>query len=901
MIRGFLHSLSRSHYRVLIVLAIIAAVAATGTYLVTSSRAATPFVSSEAEAGTLSGTAAAGNDALASGGVAVTFADAGTSPTALCQGYSNWSDPATWGGNVPASNSVVTIPSGKKVKLDIDIPHMNGITVPSGTELCLPDRPTTLSSKYIAVMGKFTAGTDTNRIRSIITIKLEGGATTEAYAITGQAATDIANYNTKYGAALTTSAGTNVLVGLNGGTIDLFGEKRGLTWTSLNAQTAAGSTTIQLKDAVSWRAGDKIVIASGTTNPLGYDEATVNSVSSDGKTLELAAPLNYRHAGSQTCLAAGTEQRCVDERSEVGLLTHSIKITGPDDAATTHFGGQTMILGGGTLHADSTELYNMGQEGILGRYPFHFHINGDASNSFIRDVSTYHSFNRQLTIHGTNNLHVTGMVAHDGIGHSIMLENGYEEGNVFDHDLVMTTRQNRDPAKRLLFTDTTPAAFWITNGMNTLTNNSAAGSEGAGIWYDPTGMGSNDVIGASYADHRPFLTLDNNVAHSVNRPGDRDEFTNSHGDGTGIITQSSSGIGTRTGRGTAHNNSVWMNDTGVWLDGGFDFVDTKAANNTRSLAPSFGVFRGGIVYNVGTKNTVQSEASGGSFASFRFYHGAGDAYDIWLGGFNTSYAYVYGNDDNSASASDSDNRVGKIRFFGAGNPTYATNYRWMFCFNFVWCSNANSSHWLIDTDGSTLGTGDPSTPTGNPLYIYKNQPLVSKSTQDKTLYSNVKFDWDGPVTADLARYRPLTATDQGTMRLRFGEAESDAVVLTRDDGVTDTAMLPAVMNGRTYTLKPTSGTAFSSLGFDWSGSPPSLVKLTVPWGKATTPVAKSGYACSGPTRPEASSIASLGTSGDWYYDASAKKVYLWLESMGTPPPIGFGGFWQSGNNYWCLN
>jgi hypothetical protein len=897
--RGFIKLRSALQRRRAVVFAGITA--AVGLIAVFVVMAAGNPIGFEAETGQLGGTASTISLAGASGGTAVKFGD-GATAAALCDGYSNWSDAATWGGSVPAAGSVVTIPATKKVKLDVDVPHLGGLNVPAGTELCLPDRPTVLSSKFIAVMGKFTAGTDANPIKSDVTIKLEGGVEgTDIYTITGQAATDVANYNRTNGTTLGTGEGANIMIGLNGGVIDLFGEKRGLTWTSLNAQTAVGASSLLLKDAVTWRVGDKIVVASGTTDPLGFDEETITSVSPDGKTIGLAVPMKFRHAGSQTCLTAGTESRCVDERSEVGLLSHSVKITGPDNAVTTHYGGHTMIMGGGTMHADNIELHDMGQEGVLGRYPFHFHIVGDASSSFIKNVSTYHSYNRQLTIHGTNNLLVSGMVAHDGIGHSIMLENGFEEGNVFDHDLVMTTRLNRDPSKRILFTDTMPSAFWITNGNNTLTNNSAAGSEGSGIWYDPTGFGSTDVIGANYADHRPFLTLDNNIAHSVNRPGDRDEFTNSHGDGTGIITQSNTGIGTRTGRGTAHNNSVWMNDTGLWIDGGFDFVDTKAANNHRSLAPSFGVARGGIIYNVGTKNTVQAEAAGGTYAGLRFYHGAGDAYDIWQGGFNVPYAYVYGNDDNSASAGDADNRIGKIRFFGAGNPTYATNYRWMLCFTFYWCSNANSSHWIIDTDGSTLGTGDPSTPNGNPLLLYKNQPLMTNAAQDKTLYTGIQFDWDGPVTADLTRYRPLATLDQGTLRVRFGEADTDAVKLTRDDGVSDTGMLPALLNGRTYTIAPQTGTTFTSLGFDWSGSPPSTVKMVIPWGSATAPAIKSGYACSGASRPQATSLANLGVNGDWYFDPATHKITVAMISKGTAPDMGYGGFYQSGNNYWCMN
>jgi len=59
---------------------------------------------------------------------------------------------------------------------------------------------------------------------------------------------------------------------------------------------------------------------------------------------------------------------------------------------------------GGKVRMSGVELYRMGQRRALRRYPVHFHMMGDARGSYLRDLSIHHSFNRGVTIHGTDNV-----------------------------------------------------------------------------------------------------------------------------------------------------------------------------------------------------------------------------------------------------------------------------------------------------------------------------------------------------------------------------------------------------------------------------------------------------------------------------------------------------------------
>ena len=61
------------------------------------------------------------------------------------------------------------------------------------------------------------------------------------------------------------------------------------------------------------------------------------------------------------------------------------------------------------VHIEGAELYNVGQQTDLGRYPIHFHMCLDTSHSkpYIRDNSIHHTFARCVTIHGTHGIEVS--------------------------------------------------------------------------------------------------------------------------------------------------------------------------------------------------------------------------------------------------------------------------------------------------------------------------------------------------------------------------------------------------------------------------------------------------------------------------------------------------------------
>jgi cell migration-inducing and hyaluronan-binding protein len=284
-----------------------------------------------------------------------------------------------------------------------------------------------------------------------------------------------------------------------GGTLSLHGDREN-AWTKLSATAKARSTRIDVLDASGWRVGDAIVLASTDFNPRQAETRRITAIS--GNTLTLDQPLEYMHFGKVTF--------DVDERGEVGLLTRNIKVQASADAEQSYFGGHIMAMDGSTMTVSGIELNRMGQHLTLARYPIHWHVNGDVNGQYIKNSAIHDTYNRCVTIHGTDNLRVENNVTYNTVGHCFFMEDGIETGNQVIHNLAIQTKchptlacvptnlaaagefdyDNRQAVRTsgqqskhiLLPSDNTAASFWITNPDNTYRDNVAAGSDANGFW-----------------------------------------------------------------------------------------------------------------------------------------------------------------------------------------------------------------------------------------------------------------------------------------------------------------------------------------------------------------------------------------------------------------------------------
>ncbi len=772
--------------------------------------------------------------------------------------FAKWSNPATWGGKVPAAGDVVTVAAGKQILVDVDLPKLGGLVV-SG-DLAFADRPTTLRTAYVMVHGRFWMGSEKAPLTSAIRLILDGRSTDN-----------------------TMGMGANVL-GSMGGRIEIHGRDSGQTWTKLSQTANAGATTLALIDPVSWRAGDLIVVASSDLDVNHKERVTVSGVSADGRTVTISKPLIHKHASIVTTQTSGGQTRSVEERAEVGLLSHNIVITGPDDAATTKFGGHVMIMSGGALRMSNTELIHMGQLGVLARYPIHWHWAGDQSASLVDSISIIDSFNRMVTIHRTNNVHVNGVVADETYGAGFFLEDRVEEGNVLSNNLVMGVRQVPAGSKPLRASDQIPSEFWITDPNNTLSGNSAAGGDGVGIWYDfdmnavDAGNASDDAI--HDAVDKPFGLNQNSTAHSHTiHPSD---FPAEGVPGSGISVEAYNGDYAK--RGTMINPNVWKNEGfGLWIDGALTTNNPTAANNSIALNCQDTAVNNGLLIGNNTANS--GSETGHIQALIRFYHGQCDTNGTWLANFKQGAGSDPGLaaiSDIGASTWDATNRVKSLKFFGDG-------YRTLFASNspYFEAAEAGHAHWFADLDGSVKGDGVPA--------IIDNNSALLRAPTDKTIYSRVGLDYFQG--ADFGTWSPL---NRGFMRLRFGLVE-DHWTWKRADGVTAYSGTVGVVEGQRYQLAPPSGGALSSLDFDIHGTDPGFVDLVIPWSGTSAPKASFKFWGQDVAVKMASSVAGIGQDGQYF--VSGGNLYLRIQVGGTSVAFGNGGDLRSlanADQYWTI-
>ena len=231
----------------------------------------------------------------------------------------------------------------------------------------------------------------------------------------------------------------------------------------------------------------------------------------------------------------------VDERGEVGLLTRNIKLQASADAEQSFFGGHVMAMGTSKMFVEGVEFNRMGQNLTLARYPIHWHLIGDAKGQYIRNAAIHDTYNRCVTVHGTNFLRVENNVTYNTVGHCFFLEDGIEHGNEFVHNLAIQTKchtskpcvptnlaasgeprmgTNGQQSKDVLLpSDNTVSSYWITNPDNTYRDNVAAGSDSNGFWMSlpehPNGkFDGTEISKATWPRRTPFREFKGNVSHS---------------------------------------------------------------------------------------------------------------------------------------------------------------------------------------------------------------------------------------------------------------------------------------------------------------------------------------------------------------------------------------------------
>jgi len=321
-----------------------------------------------------------------------------------------------------------------------------------------------------------------------------------------------------------TDAQTLPAIVVCGGRWDVHGARMNRTWVKLASAAKPGESHLTLAEPVTgWRAGDHIIVTAAKSSegegtfrqdarhamPVATEERVIASV--DGASLTLDRPLERLHD-------ADGITRC-----EVANLSRNVVVESADPAGVR---GHTMYHRDSSGGISYAEFRHLGKDGVLGKYPIHFHLVRDTMRgSGVLGASVWDSQNRWITIHGTDHLLIRDCVGYQSRGHGYFLEDATEQWNILDRNLAVQAFHAKPlPKQALPFDQNDGAGFWWANGRNTFTRNVSCENDRYGYHFeltkssnfnpvlrmrDPNGkFGDQDVRTLS------FLRFEDNESHS---------------------------------------------------------------------------------------------------------------------------------------------------------------------------------------------------------------------------------------------------------------------------------------------------------------------------------------------------------------------------------------------------
>lgn len=442
---------------------------------------------------------------------------------------------------IPASVSQrisldVEIPAGTTSFLDEDV-NIGKLTI-RGTLLCDEENAKnviTLKANSIEVYGKFECGASYAPYRKKLIISLKKTNTNPRSDINHR----------------------GFLV-QHEGVLALFGDTNKTGWYYLKQHANVNDTFIIVDTTVSlpkmtiptsktqgmnyttfekklnWNIGDTIVLGPTAYNPDEAESFIITGIDPMVKNkFYLDKPVKYFHWGKKQYFPTASNVNFeFNERAEVANLSRSIVIKSDEEDETiseaddynSQIGAHLMIHHHAKAYVNAVEFYKMGQAGVLGRYPFHWHLAGNSNGQFIKNSSIHHSFQRCIVLHQTNYATVQNNVCYNFKGHGIFLEDGSETNNKIIQNLVINAKAPT-ASKILLQSDNiynsdgsgrfpSVSGIWISHPYNDVRFNTVSGSVGSGIWMS---FLDNflDQHGDNYAATKsPTLYFNANTAHS---------------------------------------------------------------------------------------------------------------------------------------------------------------------------------------------------------------------------------------------------------------------------------------------------------------------------------------------------------------------------------------------------
>ena len=438
-----------------------------------------------------------------------------------------WSDPQTWAdGHVPKAGERVQIRAGDTVTYDVSCNDAIRMIHVAGVLTFSREKSTKLCVGLLKIQSGSTAseeGFDCDAHPTDAETPAVGSNTLPA---PPAPALEIGTAEHPIPAGVTATIRLVYFRGMDsqtlpaivdcGGRWDVHGALMRRTWVKLGATAKAGDETVSLaEDPGGWRAGDRVLLTASYDDDFRRDRPKVGSEvrvieSIDGTTVHLDHPLSGDH------IAIGPE------RTEAADLSRNVIIESADPGGIR---GHTMYRRNSSGGISYAEFRHLGKQGVLGKYPIHFHLVGDSMRgASVIGASIWDSKNRFMAIHGTDYLLVRDCVGYHCVGHGFFLEDATEQYNILDRNLAVQALAGKKlPEQVLDFDENEGAGFWWANGRNTLTRNVACENGLYGFKFQIERARGQDPVyslrqpdgSVSARDVRtvPFLRFEDNEAH----------------------------------------------------------------------------------------------------------------------------------------------------------------------------------------------------------------------------------------------------------------------------------------------------------------------------------------------------------------------------------------------------
>jgi hypothetical protein len=404
-----------------------------------------------------------------------------------------WSDPQTWGGQLPSEDDVVHV--RRPVLLDVDV-VVGGIQIEEAGELVFePARSLRLAARgNIVVAGQLRlapAGPGTVHHIEFVDVdesRFRGGHT------------DV---------PIEDDVGLWIV---ESGQLDVSGSPK-TAWTRLADAANSGDADITVDDATGWQVGDELVVTP--TEPvtvdqhwLHHDRRRITGIRRNRITLDQA--LEHPHP-------AVTVRSGAVHRAEVLNLTRNVLISGTP-TGRSHV---IMLMTKRPQHLAHLGLQHMGprhgdDEEVLGRYAIHFHADGDGSRgTVVEGAAVFDSTGHAFASHLSDGVTFRDCIAHDLVDDAFWWDLSLDGGG---RDLV--------PSNDIVYERC--VAHFVRSGANSRFNLTGF-LMGAGDGNIARGCVATGVQGESESSagfHWPShsrddntWTFENNVAHNNRHSG----------------------------------------------------------------------------------------------------------------------------------------------------------------------------------------------------------------------------------------------------------------------------------------------------------------------------------------------------------------------------------------------